>query len=217
VRPAPRPVAGSLGYGYGVGAEDRVTELGLEIPSPAAPVASYVPVVVSGGLAFVSGQVAMESGRLLFEGRVGAELTVEEGSDAARRCALQVLAALRAELGSLDRVRRIVRVGVFVASAPGFTEQPKVANGASDLLGDVFGQAGRHARAAVGVAELPLGAPVEVEAIAEIEPELIQEIEAELVAEALPRTAEANLPEHATRSPRLTSGPDDPEISLPAG
>jgi enamine deaminase RidA (YjgF/YER057c/UK114 family) len=131
-------------------------------------VASYVPVAVSGNLAFVSGQVPIADGKLLWTGKLGAELGEEDGTLAARRCGLQALSALRAALGSLDRVRRIVKVSVFVASADGFTSQSKVANGASDLFVDVFGDVGRHARAAVGVRELPLGAPVEVELIAEI-------------------------------------------------
>ena len=168
-----------------MGAEDRIVELGLEIPPPAAPVASYVPVVVAAGMAFVSGQVPLEGGQPVYRGAVGSEVSLEEATDGARRCALQILAALRAELGSLDRVVRIVRVGVFVASAPGFHDQSKVANGASDLFVEVFGDAGKHARAAVGVAELPLGVPVEVEAVAEIQPELVAEIEAELKATAL--------------------------------
>ncbi len=111
----------------------------------------------------------MAEGKLLWTGKLGAELDLEAGAEAARRCALQALSALRAELGSLDRVRRIVKVSVYVASDRGFTDQPKVANGASDLLVQVFGDAGRHARAAVGVAELPLGGPVEVEVVAEVE------------------------------------------------
>jgi enamine deaminase RidA (YjgF/YER057c/UK114 family) len=152
-----------------VGAENRLRELGIELPPAAAPVASYVPVVVSTGLAYVSGQVPMAEGKLLWTGKLGAELDLEAGAEAARRCALQALSALRAELGSLDRVRRIVKVSVYVASDRGFTDQPKVANGASDLLVQVFGDAGRHARAAVGVAELPLGGPVEVEVVAEVE------------------------------------------------
>jgi enamine deaminase RidA (YjgF/YER057c/UK114 family) len=119
-------------------------------------------------LAFVSGQVPISDGKPMWTGKVGRDLEVDEATEAARRCALQLLAALRGELGSLDRVSRIVKVTVFVASAPGFSDQPKVANGASDLLVDVFGDAGRHARAAVGVAELPLGAAVEVELIAEL-------------------------------------------------
>ena len=134
----------------------------------AAPVASYVPVVVSGGLAFVAGQVPLREGKPVATGRLGEGIDTEEGEGLARQCALQALAALRAELGSLDRVTRIVKVGVFVASADTFTEQPKVANGASDLLGEVFGEAGKHARAAVGVSALPLGVPVEVDLIAEV-------------------------------------------------
>jgi enamine deaminase RidA (YjgF/YER057c/UK114 family) len=153
-----------------VGVDQRLTELGLELPPAPAPVASYVPVVVARGLAFVAGQVAISQGELLWSGKLGREVGVEQGAEAARRCALQALSALRAELGSLDRVLRIVKVSVFVASAEGFTEQPKVANGASDLLVEVFGEAGRHARAAVGVPELPLGAPVEVEVVAEVAP-----------------------------------------------
>jgi enamine deaminase RidA (YjgF/YER057c/UK114 family) len=151
-----------------MGAEERLHEMGLELPPAPQPVASYVPVVVSRGLAFVAGQVALSEGKLMWSGRLGADVDIEAGAEAARRCALQALAALKAELGSLDRVKRIVRVAVFVASAEGFTDQPKVANGASDLLVEVFGDAGRHARAAVGVSELPMGAPVEVELVAEI-------------------------------------------------
>jgi enamine deaminase RidA (YjgF/YER057c/UK114 family) len=151
-----------------MGAEDRIGELGLELPPPPQALASYVPVVVSRGLAFVAGQVPLAEGKLLWSGKLGAELDVEAGAEAARRCALQALSALRAELGSLDRVKRIVKVTVWVASAEGFTDQPKVANGASDLLTEVFGDAGKHARAAVGAPELPLGAPVEVELIAEV-------------------------------------------------
>ncbi len=146
----------------------RLRDLGLELPAPPRPVANYVPVVVAGGLAFVSGQVATEGGAVLHPGRLGAEVRVEEGREAARRCALQALAALREELGGFERLERILQVTVFVASAPGFTEQPQVANGASDLLVDVLGEAGRHARAAVGVAELPLGAPVEVAMVASV-------------------------------------------------
>jgi enamine deaminase RidA (YjgF/YER057c/UK114 family) len=151
-----------------VGAEEQLAGLGIELPDVPAPLASYVPVVVSGGFAFVAGQVPLSDGKLLVTGKLGAELDSEAGAGAARRCALQALAALRAELGSLNRIRRIVKLTVFVASAPGFTDQPKVANGASDLLGDVFGEMGRHARSAVGVLELPLGAPVEVEVTAEV-------------------------------------------------
>jgi enamine deaminase RidA (YjgF/YER057c/UK114 family) len=151
-----------------MGAEDRIAELGLELPPPPQALASYVPVVVSRGFAFVAGQVPLAEGKLLWSGKLGAELDVETGAEAARRCALQALSALRAELGSLDRVKRIVKVTVWVASAEGFTDQPKVANGASELLTEVFGEAGKHARAAVGAPELPLGAPVEVDLIAEV-------------------------------------------------
>jgi enamine deaminase RidA (YjgF/YER057c/UK114 family) len=148
--------------------DDRLSELGIELPPVAAPVASYVPVVVSNGFAFVSGQVAMEEGKPIHLGRLGEDVSVEDGAAAARRCALQALAALRAELGSLDRVKRIVKLTVWVASTQDFTDQPKVANGASDFLEEVFGEAGKHARAAVAAPVLPLGVPVEVELIAQI-------------------------------------------------
>jgi enamine deaminase RidA (YjgF/YER057c/UK114 family) len=151
-----------------VNPEARLAELGLQLPPAPRPVASYIPIVMSGGFAFLSGQVPQSEGRLLWEGKVGGDLDVAAGAEAARRCALQALAVLRDALGSLDRVRRIVKMTVFVASAPGFIHQPEVANGASDLLAEVFGDAGRHARSAVGVPELPLGSPVEVEIIAEV-------------------------------------------------
>jgi len=151
-------------------AEDRLAELSLELPPAPQALASYVPVVVTGNLAFAAGQVPLSEGALMWSGKLGAEVDVPAGAEAARRCALQILSALRAELGSLDRVRRVVKVTVWVASAPGFTDQPKVANGASDLFVEVFGESGRHARAAVGVSELPLGAPVEVEVVAEVGP-----------------------------------------------
>jgi enamine deaminase RidA (YjgF/YER057c/UK114 family) len=146
--------------------EERLAELGIELPPAPAALASYVPVRVAGDLAFVAGQVPLRDGELLSSGRVGAEVTLEQGQEAARRCALQALAALRDSLGSLDRVAEIVKLDVFVASAPGFVDQPKVANGASDLLVEIFGERGRHARAAVGVSELPLGASVEVAVLA---------------------------------------------------
>jgi enamine deaminase RidA (YjgF/YER057c/UK114 family) len=151
-----------------VTAEDRLRELGIDLPPVAPPVASYVPVVAAGGLAFVAGQVPLEDGRPMATGRLGEELTTDEGAFWARRCALQALAVLRAELGSLDRIRRVAKVTVWVASADSFTEQPKVANGASDVLVEVFGEAGKHARAAVAAPVLPLGVPVEVELIAEL-------------------------------------------------
>jgi enamine deaminase RidA (YjgF/YER057c/UK114 family) len=148
--------------------DERLSELGIQLPPVAAPVASYVPVVVSNGFAFVSGQVPLEEGKPIYQGRLGAEVSVEEGTEAARRCALQAVSALEAELGSLDRVRRIVKLTVWVASIDSFTDQPRVANGASDLLGEIFGDAGRHARAAVSAPALPLGVPVEVEVVAEV-------------------------------------------------
>jgi enamine deaminase RidA (YjgF/YER057c/UK114 family) len=150
-------------------AERRLAELELELPPPTRPLASYIPVRVASGFAYVSGQVPLDGGVPMWTGKLGREVDVAAGAEAARRCALQALSVLRDSLGSLDRVRGIVKVTVFVASAEGFTEQPKVANGASDLFVEVFGDAGRHARSAVGLAELPLGVPVEVEVIAELE------------------------------------------------
>ena len=152
-----------------MGIEDRLQELGIELPPPPKPVASYVPVVMAGGLAFVAGQGALVDGQVLHPGHVGADVTVEQAQEAANRCALQALAALKEELGSLDRLRRIVNVTVYVSSAPGFTDQPVVANGASDLFVEVMGDAGRHARAAVGVPDLPLGLSVEIAVVAGVE------------------------------------------------
>lgn len=149
--------------------EELLANLGIQLPAVTSPLASYVPVRLSGEHAFVSGQIPMEEGRVLSSGKLGAEVSVEQGQEAARRCALQALAALREALGSLDRVKGIVKLDVFVASAPGFNDQPKVANGASDLLVEIFGEGGKHARAAVGVSELPLGASVEVAIIARVE------------------------------------------------
>jgi enamine deaminase RidA (YjgF/YER057c/UK114 family) len=147
--------------------EERLAELGIELPPAAAPIASYVPVVISGDHAYVSGQVPIEDGQILSSGAVGADLSVEQGQAAARRCALQALAALRDMLGTLDGIR-VVKLDVFVVSAPGFTDQPMVANGASDVLVEIFGDEGRHARTSVGVTALPLGASVEVAVIARI-------------------------------------------------
>ncbi len=148
--------------------EARLRELGIDLPTAARPLASYVPVAVSGRFAFVSGQVPLDEGKVMVAGKLGDGVSLEEGQAATRRCALQALAALRDELGTLDRITKVVRIAVFVASAEDFTDQPKVANGASDLFVEVFGDVGRHARTAVGVAELPLGAPVEVEVTVEI-------------------------------------------------
>jgi enamine deaminase RidA (YjgF/YER057c/UK114 family) len=148
-----------------MGGEDAVARLGLELPPAPRALASYVPVRIHAGTAYVSGQIAILDGEVLHPGRLGAGVSVEQGQEVARRCALQVLSALRSELGSLDRVAHVVQLSVFVAADPSFTEHPGVANAASDLLVDVFGEAGSHARAAVGVASLPLGASVEVAAV----------------------------------------------------
>ncbi len=142
----------------------RLAELGITLPAPAAPVAAYVPVVIAGGLAHVSGQLPFIDG-LLVTGRLGQGVTLDQGTDAARACGIMILAQLRAALGSLARVERVVKLGVFVNSAGTFIDQPKVANGASELMVAVFGDAGKHARSAVGVPVLPLGAAVEVDAI----------------------------------------------------
>lgn len=144
--------------------EARLQELGITLPQAAAPVASYVPVVVQGGFAHVSGQLPFVGGKLV-TGRLGEDVSLEEGVAAARACGLMILAQLKAELGSLDKVARVVKLGAFVNSTGDFTDQPKVANGASDLMAEVFGDAGKHARAAVGVPVLPLGAAVEVDAV----------------------------------------------------
>lgn len=147
--------------------EKKLQSLGLTLPSPPKPVATYVPAVRSGNLLFLSGMIPMVEGKMAMVGKLGKELTVEQGQQAARITLLNALAVIKAELGSLDQVQRIVRIGVHVASAEGFTQQPAVANGASDLLVQIFGDAGRHARLALGAAELPLGAPVELEMIVE--------------------------------------------------
>jgi len=148
--------------------EERLEELGLAVPEVAAPVASYVPAVRSGNHVFTSGQLPMREGTLLTTGKVGAQVTVEEAVTCARQCALNAIAAVRAEVGDLSQVVRVVKVVAFVASTPEFSGQPGVANGASELLGAVFGDAGRHARSAVGVTVLPLDAPVEVEMTVEV-------------------------------------------------
>ena len=147
--------------------EDRLAELGLTVPEVAAPLAAYVPAVRSGSLVHTAGQLPMRSGELVAVGKVGGSVTMEEAAACARQCALNALAAVRQEV-PLSEVRRVVRLVVYVASTPSFTGQPAVANGASELLGDAFGEAGRHARSAVGVAVLPLDAPVEVELVVEV-------------------------------------------------
>lgn len=147
--------------------DSKLAELGLSLPAPAAPVASYMPAVEAGGLLHVSGQLPFKDGAIM-TGRLGGDVNLAYGQEAALRCALMLVAQIKAALGGLHRVERIVKLGVFVNSAPGFTDQPKVANGASDLMFALFGDAGRHARSAVGVSVLPLGAAVEIDAIVQI-------------------------------------------------
>ncbi|WP_441959618.1 RidA family protein [Mycolicibacterium houstonense] len=145
----------------------RLAELGIELPGVVAPLAAYVPAVRTGTLVYTAGQLPIQDGELLATGKVGAEVTPEQGKELARVCGLNALAAVHA-LAGIDSVVRIVKVVGFVASAPGFSGQPGVINGASELFGEIFGEAGAHARSAVGVSELPRNAPVEVEIIAEI-------------------------------------------------
>jgi enamine deaminase RidA (YjgF/YER057c/UK114 family) len=147
--------------------EQRLEALGLAVPEVAKPVAAYIPAVRSGNHVYTSGQLPMRNGQLMASGKVGGEVTQDEAIACAQQCALNALAAISAELGSLSAIARVVKVVVFVASTSDFTGQPLVANGVSELLGEVFGDAGRHARSAVGVPVLPLDAPVEVEMIVE--------------------------------------------------
>lgn len=149
--------------------EERLTELGLTVPDVVAPAGVYVPAWRSGSYVYTAGQLPMRDGELIHTGKVGADVSLEEAAECARQCALNAIAALRSVTGELSAVKQIVKVVGFVASAPDFTAQPKVINGASELLGAAFGDSGTHARSAVGVAVLPLDAPVEVELIAEVE------------------------------------------------
>ena len=149
--------------------DHRLSELGITLPEPASPVAAYVPVVIAGGFAHVSGQVCVDENGQMITGKLGSEAAdIELGQRAARACGLMILAQLKKALGSLDRVERVVKLGVFVNCTPDFTDQPKVGNGASELMEQVFGEAGRHARAAVGAPSLPLGVAVEVDAVVKI-------------------------------------------------
>ncbi|MBX9664925.1 RidA family protein [Novosphingobium sp.] len=147
----------------------KLAELGITLPVPAAPVAAYVPTVEAGGFLYVSGQVSFVDGALV-KGKLGADLTVEQGFAAAQGCGLMLLAQAQAALGSLDRIARVVKLGAFVACTPDFTDQPKVANGASELMVAVFGDAGKHSRSAVGVPSLPLGCAVEIDAVFALHP-----------------------------------------------
>jgi enamine deaminase RidA (YjgF/YER057c/UK114 family) len=149
-------------------ASDRLAELGLELPPVAAPVAAYVPALRVGDLVYSSGQLPSVAGQLVATGKVGAEVSAETGAACARTAVLNALAAVSEQAGGVDEIARIVRVVIFVASTPDFTGQPQVGNGASEVLGDIFGDAGRHVRSAVGVAVLPLDAPVEVELVVQV-------------------------------------------------
>jgi enamine deaminase RidA (YjgF/YER057c/UK114 family) len=150
--------------------EARLKELGLELPAAAAPAANYVPYVVSGNTVYVAGQITVLNGEFKYQGKVGADLSVEEGVEAAKLCALNIIAQVKAACGGdLDRVKRICKLNGFVNSTPDFTQQPAVINGASDLMVEVFGEAGKHARAAVSAGSLPLGVGVEIDAIVEID------------------------------------------------
>jgi enamine deaminase RidA (YjgF/YER057c/UK114 family) len=148
--------------------EERLAELGLTLPDVVPPLAAYVPAARAGNLVFTAGQLPARDGAMLATGKLGGSVTEEQGYECARQCALNALAAIKAEIGELSQIKRVVKAVVFVASTPEFTAQPKIANGASELLGEVFGDAGKHARAAVGVSALPLDVPVEVELVVEV-------------------------------------------------
>tara|TARA_B110000858_G_scaffold111129_1_gene127185 strand:- start:189 stop:650 length:462 start_codon:yes stop_codon:yes gene_type:complete len=147
--------------------EQRLSELGFTLPEVATPAGSYLPAMISGNLVFTAGQIPVIEGKLMATGKLGAEITVEYGAEIAQRCALNALAAVKSVIGDLDRVQQVVKIVGFVSSVPEFTSQPAVINGASEFLQQVFGDAGKHARSAVGVSVLPLDAPVEIELIVE--------------------------------------------------
>lgn len=149
--------------------EQKISELGLTLPSVAPPAGSYLPSITSGNLVFTAGQIPLVEGKLAATGKVGSEISLDKAQELARICLLNGLAAIKSELGDLQRVKRIVKIVGFVSSDPSFTQQPQVINAASDLLAEIFGEAGRHARSAVGVAVLPLDAPVEIELIVEFD------------------------------------------------
>ncbi len=148
--------------------KQKITQLGFELPEAAAPIGSYVPALRTGNLVFTAGQIPTRDGKLIATGSVPTDVSLQDAQAAARQCVLNALAAVEAEIGSLDDIVRIVRLNVFVNSAPPFTDQAQVANGASDFLVEVFGDAGKHTRCAVGAAELPLGAPVELDLIVQV-------------------------------------------------
>ncbi len=148
---------------------EKLAEMTLSLPSVAQPVGMYVPATVVGNVAYTSGQIPLQGGEVLYQGKVGDNISLEDAQAAAKICALNALAAIASVAGGIDKIRSIVRVCVFVASTPEFTDQPKVANGASTLCGELFGEAGKHVRSAVGVASLPLNASVEIEMVAELD------------------------------------------------
>jgi len=148
--------------------EEKLKQLGIELPEAPSPLGSYIPIVRTGNLVFLSGILPLIKGKLLRQGRVGEDIRLDEARDDARTAAINALSVLKANIGSLNKVKRCVKITGYVASAPGFTEQPKVLNAASDLMFEIFGEAGRHARAAIGVNVLPLNSPVEIEFIFEV-------------------------------------------------
>ena len=147
---------------------EKLNELGIKLPEPVKPLASYIPAIRVGNLVMTSGQVPIVDGQIKYKGRVGRDLTEAEGKDAAKLCAINCLAVIKSVVNDLDEIKKIVKLTVFIASADGFTNQPEVANGASDLIVEIFGENGKHARSAVGVSELPRGSAVEIEMIAEL-------------------------------------------------
>ncbi len=148
--------------------EEKIAQLGFSIPAAPKPLASYIPAIRTGDLVFTAGQLPMKDGSLAYKGKLGKELTEEDGKKAAQVCALNCLSVIKGEIGNLDNISNVIKLTVFVSSAEGFINHPQVANGASDLIKEIFGENGKHVRSAVGVAELPLGAPVEIEMIVKV-------------------------------------------------
>jgi enamine deaminase RidA (YjgF/YER057c/UK114 family) len=149
--------------------EEKIKKMGITIPEVVRPLAAYIPAMQVGNLVMTSGQVPISAGKVKYMGKVGSDLSEEEGKEAAKLCALNCLSAIKSVIGTLDKIKRVVKLTVFVSSAEGFTAQPKVANGASEFIGEIFGDAGKHVRSAVGVSELPLNSAVEIEMIVEIQ------------------------------------------------
>ena len=148
--------------------EEKIKQMGITIPEAVKPLAAYIPAMLVGNLVMTSGQVPISEGRVKFQGKVGKDLSEEEGTHAAKLCGLNCLSAIKSVIGNLDKIKRVVKLTVFVSSAEGFTAQPKIANGASEFIGEIFGEAAKHVRSAVGVSELPLNSAVEIEMIVEI-------------------------------------------------